>query len=82
MEKATGLAAFDSNGFSDPYISYKVNGKRIGKTKIIKKTLNPEWNHKDIFKLSEGDRLEFKLLDHDNMACDDYMGSGFLVVDS
>lgn len=46
MEKATGLAAFDSNGLSDPYISFKINGKRIGRTPIIYKSLNPVWNHK------------------------------------
>jgi len=58
-----------------------VNGKRIVRTKIINKNLNPEWHHQLQQKLSVGDRLEFKLLDHDSFASDDYMGSSFFNVD-
>jgi len=38
------------------------------------------WNHTLMRPLSVGDRLEFKLLDHDAFAFDDYMGSCYLTV--
>lgn len=47
IKNATNLKAADSNGFSDPYTKVEVNygTKKVSyKTKIIKKTLNPEWN--------------------------------------
>ncbi|KAE8225894.1 hypothetical protein CF319_g1436 [Tilletia indica] len=43
---AKNLRAADRNGKSDPYVKYRLNGKEVGKTKTIKKTLNPEWNEK------------------------------------
>ncbi|KAJ9064507.1 phosphatidylserine decarboxylase [Entomophthora muscae] len=36
------LAAKDLNGFSDPYVTVKINKLKV-KTKCIKKTLNPDW---------------------------------------
>jgi hypothetical protein len=43
--KATELEAFDRNGLSDPYISFRMyeSGEPEMKTKTIKKELNPEW---------------------------------------
>ncbi len=37
------LIAADSNGKSDPYVHLKI-GKTKHTSKIIKKTLNPEWD--------------------------------------
>lgn len=31
-------------GLSDPYVELYVNGKKVGRSKVIKKTLNPVWN--------------------------------------
>ena len=75
------MAAFDSNGFSDPYISLKLNGYRLLRTKVINKSLNPVWNKLIIITLRLGDELTFKLLDHDNFAADDFMGSCSLKID-
>lgn len=41
--KATNLESKDSNGLSDPYAIIEC-GKEKFRTKIIYKTLNPEWN--------------------------------------
>ncbi|EAQ93621.1 hypothetical protein CHGG_01856 [Chaetomium globosum CBS 148.51] len=41
---AQDLPAADSNGKSDPYTKFELNGQEVFKTKTQKKTLNPAWN--------------------------------------
>jgi len=41
---AQDLPSADSNGKSDPYAKFELNGQEIFKTKVQKKTLNPSWN--------------------------------------
>lgn len=41
---AQDLPAADSNGKSDPYVKFELNGQEVFKTKTQKKTLNPAWN--------------------------------------
>jgi len=41
---AQGLPAADSNGKSDPYVKFDLNGQEVFKTKTQKKTLHPAWN--------------------------------------
>ncbi|KAK0657513.1 C2 domain-containing protein [Cercophora newfieldiana] len=41
---AQNLPAADSNGKSDPYCKFELNGQEVFKTKTQKKTLNPAWN--------------------------------------
>lgn len=41
---AQDLLAMDSNGKSDPYVKFELNGEEVFKTKTQKKTLNPVWN--------------------------------------
>jgi Ca2+-dependent lipid-binding protein len=41
---AQDLLAMDSNGKSDPYVKFELNGEEIFKSKTQKKTLNPVWN--------------------------------------
>lgn len=43
VRRANGLAAMDSNGFSDPYALLFLNGEKH-KTRTIMKTLNPVWD--------------------------------------
>lgn len=38
------LIAMDIGGSSDPYIIFKLNGKKIHTSKTIKHSLNPTWN--------------------------------------
>ncbi|KAL7312255.1 hypothetical protein PS15m_008038 [Mucor circinelloides] len=44
IEKAFNLAVADDNGFSDPYAVLYIDGKKMGKTNVAKKTLDPVWN--------------------------------------
>ncbi|KAK0631828.1 C2 domain-containing protein [Immersiella caudata] len=41
---AQDLPAADSNGKSDPYVKFELNGQEVFKTKTQKKTLHPAWN--------------------------------------
>ncbi|KXX80143.1 Tricalbin-3 [Madurella mycetomatis] len=41
---AQNLPPADSNGKSDPYAKFELNGQEVFKTKVQKKTLNPTWN--------------------------------------
>ena len=55
---ATELAAADSNGLSDPYVSLTIQdssgttgGSHLSKkTNVMKKTLNPVWNENFVFR--------------------------------
>lgn len=41
---ATDLLSKDSNGKSDPFVKFYLNGKEFYRTKVKKKTLDPVWN--------------------------------------
>ncbi|GAA6009648.1 hypothetical protein JCM11491_001046 [Sporobolomyces phaffii] len=41
---AQGLPSADRNGKSDPYAVFELNGHKVFKSQIKKKTLAPEWN--------------------------------------
>ncbi len=41
---AEDLPSADSNGKSDPYVKFDLNGVEVFKTKVQKKTLRPAWN--------------------------------------
>jgi Ca2+-dependent lipid-binding protein len=47
---AQDLPSADSNGKSDPFTKFELNGQEVFKTKTQKKTLNPSWN--EVFNLS------------------------------
>jgi len=51
--EAKDLIAVDSNGLSDPYVKVMRGSKLIGKTKVVKKNLNPTWN--ESFKVNLGE---------------------------
>jgi len=54
--KAENIAGIDSSGTSDPYVKITTKGRReIGKTKVVKKNNNPEWN--ETFKVNLGEVL-------------------------
>lgn len=38
------LVPKDSNGLSDPYVVVKYGSQVMFRSKVIKKSLNPEWN--------------------------------------
>lgn len=41
---AADLPSADSNGKSDPFVKFELNGQDVFKTKVQKKTLHPAWN--------------------------------------
>lgn len=46
LVSAKNLIAADRGGFSDPFVLFKVNGKEVFKSDVVKKTVNPEFNEK------------------------------------
>ena len=77
------LASKDSNGFSDPYVVAHLldkDGKQIKssktKSKVIKKTLNPQWDS-EFLRLKASDQvsaLELVVWDEDKIGKDEFMG--------
>jgi len=76
--EARDLLSSDSNGFSDPYVIIeKTPGLVCGtKTPIIKKNLNPVWNHKAFLHFDHNlTKIKFKVFDWDRFSSDDPLGS-------
>ncbi|KAF2069303.1 hypothetical protein CYY_009384 [Polysphondylium violaceum] len=69
----------DPNGMSDPYCRIgkdgKIGKKWITKTKVIQRTLKPNWNEEELFYVSaKKQKLYFEVWDRDPYF-DDYMGT-------
>ena len=65
MLEGRRLHASDDNGFSDPYCKVTL-GTATKKTAIIKKTLNPNWNHKMTFLVkNRQEKIVFEVFDWD-----------------
>ncbi|KAK8019922.1 hypothetical protein PG990_005060 [Apiospora arundinis] len=73
---AAGLPAADSNGKSDPYARFELNGQDVYKTKTIKKTLDPVWN--EFFEIAVPSRTAAKfhvnVYDYDFADKPDFLG--------
>lgn len=78
---ANKLRAADVNGSSDPICKVKL-GQFKAKTRLLKRTLEPEWNETFIFVL-EADHLalmggvpmlSFEVWDHNTLARDYFLG--------
>lgn len=71
------LPAADSNGKSDPYVKFELNGQEIFKSKVQKKTLNPAWN--EFFNVSIPSRTAAKfkaaVWDYDFADKPDFLGA-------
>jgi len=81
--KATNLKAGDSNGFSDPFFVVGLFGnhhfKALGRSKTIKKTLNPVWNEDIVIdltarKIHRTEGLAIQVWDEDLIG-KDFLGS-------
>lgn len=70
------LPSADRNGKSDPYCKFELNGLDVFKTKVIKKTLSPQWN--EYFEVSVPSRtaakFNVKVYDYDFADKPDFLG--------
>jgi len=68
-------------GVSNPYCKVKVNGKRIGKTQVVKANLNPEWDSCFSFDIDGiSDVVEISVWDHSNYGRQKEMGIAQMTV--
>ena len=68
---AKNIKAGDMNGLSDGYVKFATSQTKKQKTKIYKPSLNPEWNETFTCKAVVGERIVFKVMDHDKVTRDD-----------
>ncbi|XP_041027805.1 C2 and GRAM domain-containing protein At1g03370-like isoform X1 [Juglans microcarpa x Juglans regia] len=72
--EARNLPAMDLNGFSDPYVWLQL-GKQKVRTKVVKKSLNPQWGEEFGFQVDNlNEELLFSVLDEDKYTNDDFVG--------
>ena len=90
IKQATDLRAADwamgGRGKSDPYATIMLNGREVGKTKTVKKSLNPVWDEVFQIKVSDaadlgGDtcqwaqsELTVRIFDYDLVGDNDFLG--------
>ncbi|XP_062310068.1 multiple C2 and transmembrane domain-containing protein 1-like [Osmerus eperlanus] len=69
------LQPMDTNGFSDPYVKFRLGHQKY-KSKTIPKTLNPQWREQFDFHLYEeqGGYVDITVWDKDAGKRDDFMG--------
>ncbi|KAH0628090.1 hypothetical protein JD844_008808 [Phrynosoma platyrhinos] len=69
------LKAMDSNGLSDPYVKFRL-GQQKYKSKIVSKTLNPQWREQFDFHLYDerGGIIDITVWDKDAGKKDDFIG--------
>ncbi|KAJ3428773.1 tricalbin-1-related [Anaeramoeba flamelloides] len=80
FNKARNLIPSDLNGKSDPYCKVLVGGKKIGKSKKVKKNLDPVWKERKTFELKGTyeslceKQLSVHVMDWDMVSGDDFIG--------
>jgi hypothetical protein len=84
--RARNILAADCGGTSDPYVRIHVGEafKDSKRTKVVKKTLSPEFDETFDIQLSGSQRRAFLTLecfDHDMMGSDDPLGRGRIALD-
>uniref|UniRef100_A0AAY4AI60 C2 domain-containing protein n=1 Tax=Denticeps clupeoides TaxID=299321 RepID=A0AAY4AI60_9TELE len=69
------MQPMDSNGFSDPYVKFRMGHQKY-KSKTIAKTLNPQWREQFDFHLydEQGGFIDITVWDKDAGKKDDFMG--------
>jgi len=79
INSASNLPARDLWGTSDPYVCVSI-GESHGRTKVIDKNLNPEWNETIYLMVRDADsqKLLVRLADKDMIGSDDALGMTML----
>ncbi|KAH9616429.1 hypothetical protein KSS87_004528 [Heliosperma pusillum] len=73
IKRGIDLAIRDVNA-SDPYIIVRLANQKL-KTRVIKKTLNPQWNEDlTLYVTDASEPLKLFVYDHDTLTLDDKMG--------
>ncbi|KAF9928845.1 hypothetical protein FBU30_002054, partial [Linnemannia zychae] len=80
LVRAKNLIPADRSGASDPYIVFKVNGKEVHKSDVVKKTLNPEYNETFVVPISSraDDQFTFEVFDWNQLSTAKSLGVGSL----
>ncbi|TPX56100.1 hypothetical protein PhCBS80983_g04797 [Powellomyces hirtus] len=75
--EAINVEAVDSSGASDPYCQVYLNGAKVHKTKVVKKSVNPVWNETLSVPVTSRLRstLEIRVKDWNNFAKDVTLGA-------
>lgn len=61
---------------SDPYVVLKIGNRIVGRTPVVRFSLNPEWNHAiEIPLLHISNSLTFEIWDHDDVGSHDVLGT-------
>ncbi|KAI8374245.1 uncharacterized protein BYT42DRAFT_575688 [Radiomyces spectabilis] len=80
---AKDLMAADKSGTSDPYVIFTVNGERVHKSNVVKKTLSPVWKHEQ-FTVPIASRvtasLRIEVFDWNQFKNHDPIGSGGVTI--
>lgn len=80
--EAEDLKACDTNGLSDPYVVLVDEfGKRLTKTRVVNKNLNPRWDESIDITVSGAVNIVAMIWDFDTFGDDDYIGRTSLKLD-
>lgn len=76
LENAKDLLAADRNGYSDPYAQFVLNGMKVFKSNVQKKTLNPQWMEKFDVEVPSRVHADFivQVFDWDRVGASDKLG--------
>ncbi|WAQ89720.1 hypothetical protein PtA15_11A411 [Puccinia triticina] len=76
LDHAKDLMAADRNGYSDPYAQFLLNGAKVFKSSVQKKTLNPKWTERFEVEIPSRAGAEFyvHVYDWDRVGASDKLG--------
>ena len=76
LVEGKNLPAADRSGYSDPYCQFILNGEKVFKSKVVKKTLNPSFDEKFEVRVQSRTAADFiiEVYDWDFGGSDDFLG--------